>query len=277
MNKEHILTRNHVKVTGKGTQHIIFAHGFGCDQNMWRYVSPAFEDNYKVVLFDFVGSGKSDLRAYDPDRYSDLHGYAQDVLDICEALDIQDAIFVGHSVGAMIGILASIRNAVHFDQLILIGPSPCYINDLPDYIGGFEQEDMVALFELMDLNYQGWANYLAPVVMGNPERPGLARELEENFCATDPKIARRFAKATFLSDYRDVLPNVTLPSLILLCAEDMIAPLEVGAYVHHKIPGSRLQLMDATGHCPHVSHPEETILLITEHLSHINQIKKVQQ
>ncbi|GGG00532.1 sigma factor SigB regulation protein RsbQ [Paenibacillus albidus] len=276
MNKEQILTRNHVKVTGKGTQHIIFAHGFGCDQNMWRYVSPAFEDNYKVVLFDFVGSGKSDLRAYDPDRYSDLHGYAQDVLDICEALDIQDAIFVGHSVGAMIGILASIRNAVHFDQLILIGPSPCYINDLPDYIGGFEQEDMAALFELMDLNYQGWANYLAPVVMGNPERPGLARELEENFCATDPKIARRFAKATFLSDYRDVLPKVTVPSLILLCAEDMIAPLEVGAYVHHKIPGSRLQLMDATGHCPHVSHPEETILLITEHLSHTHPVTEVQ-
>lgn len=267
MDQQQILVRNNVQVTGSGTQYLIFAHGFGCDQNMWRFVAPAFEDHYKVVLFDFVGSGRSDIRAYNPVRYSDLDGYAQDVLDICEALGARDAIFVGHSVGAMIGILASIRRPEYFERLILIGPSARYLNDLPDYIGGFEREDLLALMDMMDKNYQGWASYLAPVIMGNPGRPELSGELEQSFCATDPKVARRFAEATFLSDYRDALGKVTVPSLILQCAEDVIAPLEAGAYIHTHMPGSEFQLMDATGHCPHMSHPEETIQLIQAYLT----------
>jgi sigma-B regulation protein RsbQ len=264
---DNILIRNNVKITGRGTTPMIFAPGFGCDQSMWRFVAPAFEDHYRVVLLDYVGSGNSDLLAYDPDRYGDLAGYAQDVLDVCAALDVKDAVFVGHSVGAMIGILASIRETDRFKRLVLIGPSPRYLNDLPDYLGGFEREDLEALFDLMDKNYLGWAHFLAPAIMGNSDRPALARELEESFCATDPVIARRFAEATFFADNRKDLHRVQVPALILQSSQDIIAPLEVGGYVHHQIPNSSLQLMEATGHCPHVSHPEETIRLIREFLA----------
>jgi len=267
MDSQQILIRNNVKVTGYGTKALIFAHGFGCDQNMWRFVAPAFEEKYKVVLFDFVGSGKSDIQAYDPNRYHDLNGYAQDILDICSALELKDAILVGHSVGATIGLLASIQRPEYFERLVLIGPSACYMNDLPDYIGGFEREDLVALLDMMDQNYQGWASYLAPVIMGNADRPELSEELELSFCATDPKAARLFAEATFLSDYRQELGKVTVPSLILQCSDDVIAPMEAGAFVHQQIKGSEFRLMDATGHCPHLSHPEETIQLINEYLA----------
>lgn len=267
MDSQQILIRNNVKVTGYGTKALIFAHGFGCDQNMWRFVSPAFEEEYKVVLFDFVGSGKSDIQAYDPCRYHDLNGYAQDILDICSALELKDAILVGHSVGATIGMLASIQKPEYFERLVLIGPSACYLNDLPDYIGGFEREDLVALLDMMDQNYQGWASYLAPVIMGNADRPELSEELELSFCATDPKAARLFAEATFLSDYRQELGKATVPSLILQCSDDVIAPMEAGAFVHQQIKGSEFRLMDATGHCPHLSHPEETIQLINEYLA----------
>ncbi|WP_435923448.1 alpha/beta fold hydrolase [Paenibacillus sp. DYY-L-2] len=266
MAKDDILARNHVKVTGEGEQALIFGHGFGCDQNMWRFVAPVFEKNFKVILFDFTGSGKSDLNAYDPVKYSDLYGYAEDTLEICEALDLKDAIYVGHSVGATIGILASIRKPEYFKDLILVGASPCYINDLPDYVGGFEREDIEGLLNIMDQNFVQWAEYLAPVIMANRERPHLSEELKESFCTTDPEIARQFAKATFLSDYRSELSMVSVPSLILQCSEDAIAPLEVGAYIHNKIEGSVLQIMEATGHCPHLSHPEETISLISEYL-----------
>ncbi|CDN42343.1 alpha/beta fold hydrolase [Paenibacillus sp. P22] len=276
MDHQQTFVRNNVQVTGSGTQHLIFAHGFGCGQNMWRFVAPAFEEQYKVVLFDFVGSGKSDIRAYNPVRYGNLDGYAQDVLDICEALETRDAILVGHSVGAMIGILASIRRPEYFERLILIGPSARYINDLPDYIGGFEREDLLALLDMMDKNDQGWASYLAPVIMGNPGRPQLSAELERSFCATDPKVARRFAEATFLSDYRGELGQVKVPSLILQCAEDVIAPLEAGAYITHHMPGGEFQLMDATGHCPHMSHPEETIRLIQAYLASAGSARKAE-
>ncbi|CAH1197251.1 alpha/beta hydrolase [Paenibacillus sp. JJ-223] len=267
MDSPQILIRNNVKVTGYGSKALIFAHGFGCDQNMWRFVAPAFEEKYKVILFDFVGSGRSDIQAYDPSRYHDLNGYAQDILDICSALELQDAILVGHSVGATIGMLASIQRPDYFERLVLIGPSARYMNDLPDYIGGFEREDLVALLDMMDLNFQGWANYLAPVIMGNADRPELSEELETSFCATDPKIARHFAEATFLSDYRKELGKVVVPSLILQCSDDMIAPLEAGAYVHQQMKGSEFRLMDATGHCPHLSHPDETIRLIREYFA----------
>lgn len=263
----NVLLRNNVKISGKETQAIIFAPGFGCDQNMWRLVAPAFEENYQVILFDYVGSGKSDYSAYNSSKYSDLNGYAQDVLEICKVLDLKKPIFVGHSVGSMIGILGSIQDPHCFERLIMIGPSPCYLNDLPHYKGGFEREDLEGLIDLMEMNYIGWANYLAQVIMKNPDRPELSKELEESFCSTDPIVARQFAIATFFSDNREDLSKVMIPSLILQCSEDTIAPLEVGNYMYRQMPGSTFHLMEATGHCPHMSHPEETIRLISEYLN----------
>jgi sigma-B regulation protein RsbQ len=263
---QDVLSRNNVKVFGAGTQPMVFAHGFGCDQNMWRFVAPAFEEEYRIVLFDYVGSGRSDLRAYDPDRYGRLDGYAQDVLDVCHALDLRDVILVAHSVSSMIAVLAANREPELFERLILIGPSPRYVNDPPEYVGGFERGDIEGLLDLMDRNYIGWANFLAPAIMKNPDRPELGEELTESFCSTDPVIARRFAEATFFADNRDDLPGVRVPSLILQCSEDMIAPAEVGEYLHRQLPGSTLRMMEATGHCPHMSHPEETIRAIREYL-----------
>lgn len=260
-----VLRRNNVKVFGRGTQPMVFAHGFGCDQNMWRFITPAFENDYRIVLFDYVGSGHSDLRAYDRTRYGTLGGYAEDLLDVCRALDLRDAIVVGHSVSGIVAVLAAKREPHRFAQLVLIGPSPRYINDT-DYVGGFDRADIDGLLETMEKNYIGWANYLAPAIMANPDRPELAGELAESFCSTDPVIARRFAEVTFLSDNREDLVDVTVPSLILQCSADIIAPLEVGEYVHRHLPLSTLRVMRATGHCPHMSHPEETIREMKDYL-----------
>jgi sigma-B regulation protein RsbQ len=261
-----ILERNNVNVAGAGEQPMLFAHGFGCDQNMWRFVAPAFADDYKIVLFDYVGSGKSDLSAYDATRYASLDGYAQDVLDVIHALDLRDVVFVGHSVSAMIGVLAANREPERFAKLVFIGPSPRYINDGQQYIGGFERSDIEGLLETMDRNYIGWANFLAPAIMKNPDRPELGAELTESFCSTDPVIARRFAEATFFSDNRSDLEHVRVPSLVLQCSDDIIAPTSVGEYTHRQTPRSTLRIMKATGHCPHMSAPEETIALIREFL-----------
>lgn len=263
--RDEILRRNNVAVTGRGSQPLLFAHGFGCDQHMWRFVASAFGNDYRVVLFDYVGSGRSDLAAYDAERYASLDGYAQDVLDVIHALDLHDVIFVGHSVSSMVGVLAANREPERFAQLIMVGPSPRYIND-PPYVGGFERHEIEGLLETMDRNYIGWANFLAPVIMKNGERPELAEELEASFCSTDPIIARRFAEATFFADNRADLLQVRVPSVILQCSDDAIAPDAVGDYLHAHLPGSTLRKLRATGHCPHMSHPEETIAAIREHL-----------
>jgi sigma-B regulation protein RsbQ len=265
MNRDVVL-RNNVKVLGHGTQPMLFAHGFGCDQNMWRFVAPAFANDYRVILFDYVGSGGSDLGAYDQRRYSTLDGYAQDVLDICDALDLRQVVFVGHSVSSMIGVIAAAREPDRFARLILIGPSPRYINE-PPYIGGFERRDIEELLDTMEKNYIGWANFLAPAIMKNPERPELASELTESFCSTDPVIARRFAEATFFADNRADLSRVSVPSLILQCSDDIIAPTSVGEFTHRELADSTLHFMKATGHCPHMSHPEETIEAIKSYLA----------
>jgi sigma-B regulation protein RsbQ len=265
---QHILARNNVRVFGNGTQPMMFAHGFGCDQNMWRFVTPAFQEDYKIVLFDYVGSGHSDYQAYSAERYGDLNGYTQDVLDICDALELRHVIFVGHSVSGMIGALAAIREPDYFERLILIGPSPRYINAPPDYLGGFERADIEGLLNLMEKNYLGWANFLAPVIMKNPDRPELAAELEQSFCSTDPLTARQFAEVTFFSDNRDDLAKVGVPSLILQCSEDAIAPVEVGSYLRDHLAHSTFRQLQATGHCPHLSHPEETIQAMKEYLAH---------
>jgi sigma-B regulation protein RsbQ len=263
----NVLARNNVKEFGTGTQPMLFAHGFGCDQHMWRYVVPAFEKDYRVVLFDYVGSGHSDLASYDPARYASLEGYAEDVLEICEALDLHDVIFVGHSVSSMIGVLAANKRPDRFARLVMIGPSPRYVNEAPDYTGGFERTDIEGLLETMDKNYVGWANFLAPAIMKNPDRPELGAELTESFCSTDPVIARRFAEATFYADNRADLARLRVPALILQCSEDIIAPTVVGEYVHREAANSTLRIMKATGHCPHMSAPEETISLMKEYLA----------
>ncbi|HEU4840704.1 MAG TPA: alpha/beta hydrolase [Ilumatobacteraceae bacterium] len=253
-----VLDRNHVVVSGTpGAQPMVFAHGYGCDQQMWRYVTPAFQD-FRVVTFDHVGAGRSHLPAYDPDRYATLDGYATDVLEICAALDLDDIVFVGHSVAPMIRVLAANRAPARFAKLVLVGPSPRYIDD-EGYLGGFAPEDIDELLASLDSNYLGWSQAMAPVIMGNPERPELGDELTDSFCRTDPAIAKRFARATFLADNRVDLERVTTPTLILQCRDDVIAPLAVGDFVHGAISGSELVVLDAVGHCPNLSAPAATI------------------
>lgn len=262
----NVIDRNNVRVLGTGSRPMLLAHGFGCDQNMWRYVTPAFAEDFRIVLFDYVGSGRSDKSRYDRERYGSLDGYAQDVLDVIHALDLRDVTFVGHSVSSMIGVLAANREPDRFAQLVFIGPSPRYIND-DGYVGGFERGDIDGLFEMMDRNFIGWANFLAPAIIKNSDRPELGEELTQSFCSTDPVIARRFAEATFYADNRSDLAAMTVPSLILQCSEDMVAPLEVGEYLHAQLPSSTLRVMKANGHCPHMSHPDETIALMKEYLA----------
>jgi sigma-B regulation protein RsbQ len=253
-----VIRRNNVRVSGRGDRPMLFAHGFGCDQNMWRFIVPHFEDTHRVVVFDHVGAGHSDLGAYNRHKYSTLDGYAGDVLDICHGLQLDDVIFVGHSVSAMIGVLAAAREPARFGALILIGPSPRYIDDA-DYVGGFSRQDIEGLLSSLDSNYLGWSSAMAPAIMGNADRPELAAELTNSFCRTDPEIASHFARVTFFSDNRADLGAVGTPTLVLQCSEDIIAPHAVGEYVHRQIPGSQLVVMNATGHCPNLSAPEETV------------------
>jgi sigma-B regulation protein RsbQ len=260
--------RNNVSIWGKGSQPMVFAHGFGCDQNMWRFVTPAFENDYQIIVFDYVGAGRSAISAYNKERYSSLNGYADDLLEICSELNLRNIIFVGHSVSSMIGLIAANREPAIFSKLVFVGPSARYINDNDGYIGGFERKDIDELLDTMDKNFIGWANFLAPAIMKNAEQPQLAGELTESFCSTDPVIARQFAEVTFLSDNRQDLAKLKLPSLIMQCSDDLVAPLEVGNYLHQHIPNSTLKVMAATGHCPHMSHPEETIQVIKDYLAH---------
>jgi sigma-B regulation protein RsbQ len=259
-----VVERFNVKESGRPDgQPMVFAHGFGCDQHMWRHVASSFEDEFRVVLFDHVGSGGSDLAAYDPDRYDSLDGYADDVLIICRELALDDVIFVGHSVSAMIGVLAAAAEPDRFAKLVLIGPSPRYIDD-GSYVGGFSESDIAEMMDALESNYLGWSSAMAPVIMGNAERPQLGEELTESFCRTDPKIARQFARVTFLSDNRDDLAKVATPTLVLQCREDVIAPMAVAEYVAAALPDSKLVLLDATGHCPNLSAPDATTTAIAD-------------
>jgi len=260
-----VIARNNVRVTGRGGRPMVFAHGYGCDQNMWRHVAPAFEADHGVVLFDHVGAGGSDLSAFDPARYGSLDGYAADLLEICRELELRDVVLVGHSVSAMIGVLAAAREPERFAKLVLVGPSPRYVDD-GDYVGGFSREDIEGLLEFLDENHLGWSEAMAPRIMGNPDRPELAAELTNSFCRTDPEIAKHFARVTFLSDNRDDLARVRTPCLVLQCSDDVIAPVCVGEYVHRRLADSRLVVMKATGHCPNLSAPAETIAAIRDFL-----------
>lgn len=254
-------SRNNVQIRGRGTRAMVFAHGFGCDQNMWRFVAPEFYADFKVVLFDHVGAGGSDLSAYDKTKYSTLQGYADDVVEIGREHGLKDAVFVGHSVSAMIGVLASLKAPDLFGQMVLVGPSARYIND-DDYVGGFSDKQIAELLEFLEDNHMGWSAAMAPSIMGNPDRPELGEELTNSFCRTDPEIAKAFARVTFTSDNRADLSKVKVPTLIMQCSEDIIASEEVGKYVRNNIPGSEIVFLKATGHCPNLSAPAEVVSAI---------------
>lgn len=264
----NILVRNNVKVLEGDGPVLLYAHGFGCNQNMWDRVTPAFASSHKQVLFDYVGSGRSDIAAFDPNKYASLSGYAQDVLDVCDALDLKSGvIFVGHSVSCSVGLLASIARPGLFAKLVLIGPNPCFVNHAPDYVGGFEKEDLEGLLALMDQNYIGWANYLAPVVSAQGESGAVTAELSDSFCSTDPQAAKVFARTTFFSDNRSDLPKVTVPSLILQHRSDTLAPVSVGEYLHAHLSESTLKVLEVHGHCSHMSEPALVIDAMREFLA----------
>lgn len=253
-----VIQRQNTKITGTGPAAMVFAHGFGCDQNMWRFVAPAFEGEFRTVLFDHIGAGGSDLSAYDPVKYASLDGYADDVVELCRELDVRGGVFVGHSVSAIIGVLASKKAPELFDSLVMVCPSPRYIDE-GEYVGGFSEAQIHELLAFLDCNHMGWSQAMAPVIMGNPGHPELAEELTNSFCRTDPDIAKGFARATFLSDNRADLAGVTARCLVIQCLEDVIAPVSVGEYVHRNLPNSEFVLIEATGHCPNLSAPEATV------------------
>lgn len=253
-----VLKRNNVVIRGEGSRAMMFAHGFGCDQHMWTDVAKGFEPDFKTILFDHVGAGASDTTAYSSSKYCNLSGYSDDVIEIGDALQLENAIFVGHSVSAMIGGLASIARPNMFSELVMVGPSPRYIND-GEYIGGFTAEQIEELLEFLAENPLGWAGAMGPAIVGNPERPALGERLTQSICAADPTIARDFARVTFFSDNRTDLPNISARSLVLQTTDDIIAPIAVGQYVHQHLPNSEYVLLNATGHCPHLSAPQKVI------------------
>jgi sigma-B regulation protein RsbQ len=262
-----VLARNCVQQSGVADgRPIVFAHGFGCDQAMWRFVAPDFEVDHRVVVFDHVGAGRSDLGAYDPAKYGSLRGYAADIVEICRELGLRDVVLVGHSVAAMMAVLAHQQAPELIGALVMVGPNPRYVDD-GEYIGGFSRTDIVGLLDALDSNHLGWSAQMAPVIMGNADHPELAEELTNSFCATDPDIARQFARVTFLSDNRADLPGITVPTLVLQCSDDVIAPEAVGRYVHQQIPGSVFTHLQATGHVPQLSAPEETTAAIRAFLT----------
>jgi sigma-B regulation protein RsbQ len=258
--------RNDVHVGGHGRATLFFAHGFGCDQNMWRLLAPKYGERYRTVLFDLVGSGHSDLSAYDPKKYASLQGYAEDVVEIVREFGEGPAVFVGHSVSGMIGLLANVTAPELFAAQVMIGPSPCYVND-GEYVGGFSRADIDGLLETLDSNYLGWASNMAPAIMGAPGQPELAEELENSFCRTDPEIAKQFARVTFLSDLRADLPRLQAPTLIVQCNDDLIAPIAVGEYMHRTLPRSTLAVIENVGHCPHLSAPSSCTQAIDRFLA----------
>jgi sigma-B regulation protein RsbQ len=266
MIQHEIIARNNIKVFGRGTQPMIFAHGYGCDQHMWRFLTPAFEEKYQIILFDHVGSGNSEHFRYDFEKYNSLQGYADDLIEICEALSLQNTIFVGHSVSSMIGILAATRRSDLFQELILIAPSPCYINDT-NYTGGFSSQDIDELLQTVESNYLGWSSFITPVIINNEAKSEFSEELNNSFCSMDPAIAKHFAKVTFLSDNRKDLSKIKTTTLIIQCYPDIIAPVEVGEFMQKRIFNSKLITLPVPGHCPHLTDSEAVIQTIQEYLT----------
>lgn len=260
------IKKNNVNILGKGKHVLLFVHGYGCNQNMWRFMTPDFEDDYKVILMDLVGYGESDIKSFDKEKYSSLKGYATDIIDVCQELDLKQITLIGHSVSSMIGLHVSLMAPELIDHLIMIGPSPCYINQ-DNYIGGFSKADIDELIDTLNSNYLGWSSAITPVIMGNPDQPELTDELNNSFCQTDPEIAKQFAKVTFMGDERKYLEECSAKTLIIQSKKDIIAPIEVGKFVHSKIKNSELKILNINGHCPHMSSPKATTKAIKEYLN----------
>ncbi len=258
--KHPLVRRNNINIIGDGPETLVFIHGYGCDQNMWRFVTPAFQQNFKIVLLDLVGCGKSDERAFNPEKYSCLNGYVADIIEICDAFKFENITLVGHSVSAIIAGLASIQRPDLFNKLIMVCPSPRYVNEEESgYIGGFNQHDIVDMLCTLQNNYLGWSSAIAPVIIGDSNYTEFSKELANSFCRNNPEIAKHFAEVTFTGDNRSDLKNILVPTLILQTKHDVIAPVEVGIYVHEQIKGSILKILDTSGHCPHLTIPEATI------------------
>lgn len=257
MNQDDIINRNNVKVFGTGEHTLLLAHGFGCDQNMWRFVTSNLSKYFRIIQFDYVGSGNSDVSAFDVEKYSSLEGYAEDIIDICQVFELEKITLVGHSVSSMIGLIASVKAPQYFENIVMVCPSPCFLNLPPDYLGGFDRADLEELIELMDKNYIGWANYLGPLVMGAENSVEMIKELSDSFCSTDPIIAKTFAKATFFSDLRNLLAQAKHPALILQSGTDALAATSIGVFMHDSMPNSELKVIEAEGHCLHMTHPNE--------------------
>ncbi|KEO74808.1 alpha/beta fold hydrolase [Anditalea andensis] len=266
---KNLIARNNINRIGSGSQTIMFAHGYGCDQHMWRYITPAFEEAYDIILFDHVGSGNSDENEYRFEKYNTLKGYADDIIELCENLELTEVIFVGHSVSSMIGALAAAKRPELFKQLIMIGPSPCYIND-DNYYGGFSKEDIDELIDTLESNYLGWSSLITPVIMGNPDKPEFTEELNNSFCRMNPEIAKHFAKVTFLGDNRQDLSKITTPVLIIQCHPDVIAPIKVGQFVYGSVQNGSYKLLEVSGHCPHLTAPDQTIQALKSYIENYN-------
>ena len=262
----NVLERNNVQVIGSGEKTLVFGHGFGCDQTMWRYITHAFKQDYRIVLFDYVGSGNSDLSFYDFQKYASLNGYVEDLYEVLTFLELKEVIFIGHSISSMIGMLTAIKYPELFHKMIMIGPSPRYLNDSDGYYGGFDEPDILELLEMMEMNFVGWATSMAPKVADKEESPLVVKEVETSFQSNDPAVSRQFAEVTFFSDHRGELSDLDIPVLIIQCSEDSIVPIEVGEYLHRHLKHSNLQILEVKGHYPHLSHPEETAQLIYDFL-----------
>ena len=258
--------RNNVRWSRSEGPPLIFAHGYGCDQAMWRHIEPCFEGSHRTILYDLTGCGKSEVSAYDFERHATLEGHADDLLEICRELGVNGATVVSHSVGCTIATLASLRAPDIISKMIMVCPSPSFINE-GSYVGGFTRADIDELLEFLDSNFLGWSRHMAPVLMGAPERPELAEELRNSFCQTDPEVAKHFAAVTFLADHREEFARLQSPALIVQCSRDTLAPVGVGEWLHRAIKGSKLAIIDASGHCPHLSAPEMTLAAIAPFLT----------
>ena len=264
-----VLVRNDVRVLGPVDAPVmLMVHGFGCDQSMFRRLVPHLDDTFRVVLFDHVGSGGSDIDAYDPGQYDTLDRYVLDLIEVCDALALEDVTVVAHSIGAMMAIDAAVRRPGLFARMVLLAPSPSYLDDAATgYVGGMSRRDVDELLDSLDDNHLAWASAMAPVVMGGDNPAELTGELEDTFCRVDPRVMRTFARVTFLSDVRDLLPSVAVPSLIVQCSRDALAPLAVGSYLHAHLAHSELVVLEATGHVPQASAPDETARAILSYVA----------
>lgn len=267
------LKRHAITIEGTGDDLVLFAHGYGCDQTVWQRVRPAISALTTTVAFDITGAGLSDLSHFQPHgRHSSLEGYACDLIEVCEALDTRSITLVGHSVSAIIGVIAAVKKPDLFDSLVLVAPSACYLN-LRDYQGGLDEQQLAGLMELMGSNFSNWADVVTPIIMGNPDRPALATELSHSFCRWNEAAAKHFAYLTFMSDCRSYLPLVKPDCLIIECIDDAIAPRSAVAHLHGALPRSAAVKLQAQGHCPHVSAPQETAQAITRHLRSRGKLK----